>query len=692
MHFRWQAGAVLALFALCVGGSAFAESSGDESTVEEIVVVGYGARTAVTGTKIETSLLEIPQSIATVSETLIDERQPTSLSEALFNISGVVDSGSRRAFDNLIIRGFPASFSIYQDGLRVERGNYNVPQEPYGLERIEVLKGPGSVLYGQGSLGGIINQVSRSAAHRSRPEVEFGFGSFGTAQVRADVSGALRDDVSVRLVGLYRDLQESVDFNGRERTYISPSVSWSNDSTRFTVLGNYTGDRNKGAYVGLPAEGTVLPNPNGPLDRSLYIGEPGDDEVTVDRYQIGYQFVHDFGGGWVSRQYLRFTDSDVFASATFSGGFRPDFRNLNRASGAFASTDQSTALDTHLQYSIAGRNVENTTLVGADLLFQSVESTFDFSFFPALDLYAPVYGGPKGPAFPVLRVSDDVTLYGLYVQNQLKLGDRWTFLAGVRFDASEIDNTNRLSSASRTQDDEDVTFRLGGAYQVSDGIALYVSYAEAFNPNFGINAFGEPFKAETGTQYEAGIKTDLADGRVRTTASLYQLTRDNVLVPFPEFPGTRVQTGQQRSQGLELDAAFDITANWRLTAAYAYTDVKVRKDTNEALLGDTPISVPEHQANLWTSYDIALDGGALTFGTGARYVGQREGTLPNTYTLSSYVVFDAEVAYRKENWHIQANIYNLFDEDHILSASPTGPRSVMPGEPFTARLLVGYRF
>lgn len=670
-----------------------ATAEDDELSMEEVVVVGrYGASTAVTGTKMEIHLLEIPQSIATVSEALIQERRPASLNEALFNVSGVSDAGSRRAFDNLIIRGFSGSFSVYLDGLRVERGNFNVPQETFGLERVEVLKGPGSVLYGQGSLGGIVNQVSRLASQERAAEAEIMAGSFGTVQVGVDLGGALTENVSARVVGLYRDLQESVDFNGRERTYLAPSLTVENGATRITLVGNYTRDRNEGAYVGIPVEGSILPNPNGRIDRRRYIGEPSNDTVEADRYQIGYQLEHAFTNGWTARQNLRFTDTDVLSRATFSSGLQADLRTLNRGSAIFALSDQSTAIDSNLQYTHSGARFENTFLVGADILFQSVDSTFDFTSFPPIDIYAPVYGGPRGPLFAIQSYTEDNTLYGFYLQNQLKIGERLSLLAGVRFDGADVDNTNRLASTSRSQKDEDVTLRFGATYEIAEDIALYASYAEAFNPNFGLNAFGEPFDPETGTQYEAGIKTDLAGGRIRTTLAAFQLTRDNVLVPFPQFPGTQVQTGQQRSQGIEFDGAFDLTDSWRLTTAYAYTDVEVRKDTNPALIGDTPINVPRHQASLWTSYDVPFHRGMLTFSGGGRFVGERQGTLPNSYKLPSYTVADAAIAYRQANWRLQANIYNLFDADYVLSASPTGQRSVLPGEPLTARLTLGVSF
>jgi len=700
-HLRATLLASAALFASHAAHAQTPQPASQEvvSEVDEIVVTGrYSAATAVTGTKTDTPLIEVPQSIAVISGALIQERRPVTLMEALYNVSGVADIGARRGFDNIVIRGFNASTSVYLDGLRVERGNQNVQQEPFGLERIEVLKGPGSVLFGQGSLGGIVNQVSKRPTNTPLFAAEIMGGSFGTYQGSLDVGAPLTTDgaFSGRLVGLYREFGDSIDFNDKERVYLSPSLRWAGADSTITLLANYTRDRHEGTYVGLPPEGVFLPNVNGKPDRSTYIGEPVTDGVEIDRYQIGYQLEHRFSDRWLIRQNLRYSDSDVLSSATFSSGLNADQRTLRRGTAIFNQTEQSTAIDTSIQGrfdgTVAGVSFENTLVFGGDLLFQKIDQTFDFGGFPPIDIFAPVYGGTRSALFPVLNFEQDDNLYGFYVQNQLKLGEKLTILLGGRYDISETGRLNRLNNQSRDQDDKDFTFRGGATYQVTPGVGLFASYAEAFNPNFGLTAAGEPFEPETGKQYEAGIKTDLDRGRIRTTLSVYELTRDNVLVPFPQFPGTQIQTGQQRSRGIEADVAVRLTDRWNLTAAYAYTDVEVREDTNPLLIGDSPISVPEQQASLWTTYDIPLGRGILTFGGGGRVVGKRQGTLPNTYELPDYAVADAAVIYSVDSWRLQVNGYNLLDEDYVDSASPTGTRTVLLGEPLTVRASIGYAF
>ncbi|OBX17986.1 hypothetical protein A9995_13660 [Erythrobacter sp. QSSC1-22B] len=667
----------------------------ETTQVEDIVVTGrYSAATAVTGTKSDTPLIEIPQAVVVISNALLNERRPLTLMEALYNSSGVADVGSRRAFDNIVIRGFDATASIYLDGLRVERGSAFVQQEPFGLERIEVLKGPGSVLFGQGSLGGIVNQISKRPTSTPQLSAEIMGGSFGTYQGSVDIGGPLTSDgtISGRVNALYRDLGDSIDFVDKERAFLAPSLKWSGGNTTVTVLGSYTRDRREGAYAGLPPESVFLPNSNGTVDRSRYIGEPDFDGDEIDRYQIGYQLEHAFSDRWLLRQNARYSDTEIDSRGTFSAGLDPDLRTLQRFTAAFDQQEKSTAVDTHIQGRFQSGIVDSTLIVGADVLFQKIAQTFNFGSAAPLDLYTPVYGGPLSPLFGVLDFERDDTLYGFYIQNQLSIGDKLTVLLGGRYDVSETDNLNLLNAASRDQRDADFTFRAGAVYQVMPGVGLFASYAEAFNPNFGATAAGEPFVPETAVQYEAGIKTDLNNGRIRATASVYQLTRDNVLVPFPDFPGTQIQTGQQRSRGFEADLAFRATQDWNITAAYTYTDAQVRRDTNPLLIGDNPISVPEQQFNLWSTYDITLGRGTLTLGGGGRYVGKRQGTLPNSYELPDYAVVDAAAIYRLDRWRFQVNAYNLLDSDYVDSASPTGTRTVLLGEPLTVRASIGYAF
>ncbi len=676
-----------------LAGGATAQPAGSEVVDTITVTSRYGVREAVTGTKSTVPILEVPQSIAVVGESLIAERNLTTLSDTLYNVSGVSDVGARRGFDNIVIRGFTASSSVYLDGLRVERGNWNVAQEPFALERVEVLKGPGSVLFGQGSLGGIVNQVSKTPAATPALRLALSAGRFGSRSAALDATGALNDSARItgRVTLLYRDQEDSIDFTQQQRLHLSPTLQWANDSTRFTLRGNVTRDRHDGSYVGLPPEGTFMENPNGRLPRSLYIGEPDHDRVDADRYQIGYQLEHTLGPVWRLRHNLRHTDSDVLSNATFASALADDQRMLTRGSASFAQVDESTVMDTHFEAGFEGGRVSHTLLLGVDLMAQRVDSTFDFGSFPALDLFEPEYGGAPGPFFPILDFRRGDDLHAVYAQNLIRIGDRTSLLMGLRYDVSQARNLNRLNDSARTQRDRDLTTRVGVSHELTPGLALFAGYAEAFNPNFGLDPDGRPFEAETGTQYEAGIKTDLADGRVRTTFAAYELTRDNVLVPFPGFPGVSIQTGRQRSRGLESDVAVSFADRWNLTAAYAYTDVSIVRDANAALIGSRPVSVPRHQLSAWLSHDISTGRGLLRLGFGGRHVTRREGALPNSYRLPDYQLLDAALIYRQSRWEMQLNIDNLTNKRYVASASPTGTRTVLLGEPLTTTATIRYR-
>lgn len=651
--------------------------------------VGYAERLVSSTTKTAIPYLENPQSVSIINRRLLDERQPVTLTEALYNVAGVADRGGLRGYDNLTIRGFDVGPSnVFLDGLRVERGNQNVRQEISGLEKIEVLKGPGAVLFGPGPLGGIIAQTSKRPTLSPIGVIEATFGSFAYKQGRFDVGGAVGENVAARLNGVIRDNDTFVDFYKEQRAYVAPAITFGmNGPTKLTVLGTYTRDRRDGQYVGLPAVGTILPNGNGQLPRSRYIGEPGLDRVNLDRGQIGYLFEHSFSEAWQVRQNLRFSSSDVLSIATFAGALQPDQFTLNRQTATFNSDDRSLAVDTHIEGKFATGPVRHTLLFGVDAYDQHVKQQFAFSAIAPINIFVPVYGAQPvpGTTFFALNEKRDDRLIGTYVQDKIDVTDRLTFVLGGRFDTSDTRSLALATNIRREQYDDGFSGRAGAIYKLTPEVAVYGNYAQSFQPNFGVVVGGGPQRPERGELFEGGLKTDFANGRFVSTLVFYDLTRSNVLVANPAIPGFSLQTGEQRSRGLEIDAAFRMTPEFALTSAYAFTDVEITKDTTLPI-GDRPISVPRHQASFWGTYDfISADKQRLTFGLGGRYVADREGTLPNTYKLPDYGTVDAALIYRYENMRAQLNVYNLFDKTYVASASPTGLRSVLIGEPLTIR-------
>lgn len=676
---------------------AAAEEAGEDSSwTPEIVVTGTAYRDLETqsATKTDTPILEVPQSVQVVTDRLIEDVRPRSLTEALINVSGVSDGGGRRAFDFPLIRGFDASADVFLDGLRVERGATNFPHEIYGLERIEVLKGPSGLLFGQGALGGVINQISRRpSSERSFVYVEGAGGSYDFWQGRIDANVPLGGGLAARLNAVYRSSEDFVDLLGKERVYVAPSLGWADGDTAITLLGSYTKDEQDGSYIGLPPQGTVLPNANGPIPRNRNVREPGWDELDIERWQIGYAASHRLSEAVTVRQNLRYSESDVLSSLTVALALLPDQRTLVRGIGEFLNTDNTLAVDTQFEAKFATGAAAHTLLAGVDFYSQDVTQSFAFGLQSTLDLYTPVYGQAFGPLFPRGNDFDrDDDLLGFYLQDQIEIG-RLSLLVGGRYDRNRTRLDDRVNASRSSQTTEAFVPRAGLVYKISDEASVYGSWARSFSPNFGVAVNGDTFDPERGESFEAGVKTALIGDRLTSTVSIYQITRRNVLTddPDPMNVGFQVVTGEQRSRGFEADVSLRITDGWNLTAAYAHTDIRITEDTS--FDGDRPINVPRDQASLFTKYD-AKSGrlAGLGIGGGVRYVGEREATLPNSYTLPDYVLVDAVLSYRTGPVKAQLNLYNLFDKAYFPSSASTGGIGVLVGQPRTATLTLGIGF
>ncbi len=271
--------------------------------------------------------------------------------------------------------------------------------------------------------------------------------------------------------------------------------------------------------------------------------------------------------------------------------------------------------------------------------------------------------------------------------------DNLKLLLGGRFDTVNQKQENLVSSTTSEQDDQAFSPRVGIVYQPIQPVSLYASYSRAFNPATPgtILASGAAAEPERGTQYEAGIKTEFLQGRLSSTLAFYELTRSNVLTPSPTDPFASVQTGEQRSRGVELDVAGEILPGWRVIASYAYTDAKITQD-NRYDIGNRLVNVPKNSASLWTTYEVQKGGlQGLGFGVGLRYVGEREGDLENSFELPSYFRTDAAIFYKRNNFRAALNVNNLFDTEYF-EAAQNGRAGVFPGAPLTVIGTIGFEF
>ncbi|MEM1256424.1 MAG: TonB-dependent siderophore receptor [Cyanobacteria bacterium P01_H01_bin.21] len=680
------------------------DDEADETQGESlrIVVTGeegsrYVEPAATTGTRTDTPLRDIPQSIQVIPREVLEDQQVIRLNDALRNVSGVIPSGNDPRGQRFNVRGFNDTTQL-RDGFRISVGAQNIGfQELSNIEQIEVLKGPASILFGAVEPGGVINLVSEQPLSEPFYELGLRVGNRGLLEPSLDFSGPLTEDgrLLYRLNALYRTedtFRDDFDTD-IERSFFAPTISWQiNDRTDLNLYFEYSEDE-RPADFGLVAfdDGVV----DVPFDRNL--GEP-EDFLTSEFLRTGYQFEHRFSDNWKFRNafsYARYDNVFFSANNVLGGPLDETTGNLARNFTTFDVLQDFYELQTNVVGEFSTGPINHTLMFGADLFRRERESVLQADVFnplPPFNVFNPVYGQTPRPDFdklPVLSDSDvRLDLLGVYLQDQIAFSDSLKLLAGLRYETFEQKTTTTPSFFSSTSSEARISEdafspRIGLVYQPIEPVSLFTSYSRSFSPNTGTTVDGNLLEPEEGEQFEVGVKAELLEGRLSASLAYFDITLENVQTRDPDNSRFFIATGQERSQGVELDVIGEILPGWNLVANYAYIDARITEDDQGLLEGNRRFNVPNHNFNLWTSYDIqdgSLEG--LGFGLGFNFVGERFGDNANTYELDSSFLTNAALSYRRDNWRAGLNMRNLFDVDYIESTN--GNRlSVFPGEGFT---------
>jgi iron complex outermembrane receptor protein len=671
-------------------------ASGEEPI--ELVVTGeqegsYNPSTADTATKLRLQRRDIPQSIQVIPRQVIEDRKVIRLDELTENVSGV-----RRepGYGNLSsagfrVRGFRLGFENLRNGFR-DIG-YLSPREVANVERVEFLKGPASVLYGgSGSeaLSGAVNTVTKKPLAEPFYNATFTAGSYSFYRPTIDISGPLTTDKSLlyRLNLAYENAGSFRDFGGNESFFISPALTWKiGKRTDLTVEFEHL------RYDNVFDSGFPLLPESLRLPSNRYLEDPNFSHSNIDSTSITYNFEHRFSDNWRFRQGFNtiLTNYNSKQLDIYSSDLLSDRRTLPREA---LKTDEETHNYT-LQNEIFGKfntgSVKHNFLLGAEL------ARYDFNFailrgtFPEIDIFAPQYRQQPGELGSRTFSGYGSDLLGIYVQDLVEILPNLKILAGARFDSNEATRKNLLNdTVIFRQSLNEVSPRVGIVYQPSDTTSLYFNWSKAFAPVFyGQSRTDEPFKPIMGEQFEVGIKQDFLDNKLSATLALYQITKQNVLTPDPVDRTYRIQTGEQRSRGIELDVAGEILPGWNVIATYAYTNAEVTSD-NSIPVGNKLVDVPDHSASLWTTYKIQSgDLQGLGFGVGLVYAGSRQVSLPNTFKTDSYLKTDAAIYYQRGNYQLALNIKNLFDIKYFYNSQEY---FLYPGAPLTVLGTVSIQF
>ena len=629
-------------------------------------VAGYIAKRSATATKTDTSLLETPQSVTVVTADQIVDLGAMNVQDALNYAAGVRSDayGLDSRADAARVRG--SEPVEYLDGLRQSFNYYTstIRNEPYMLERIEVLRGPAAMLYGQGSTAGVVNLVSKRPQAEARGEVGVKLGSHDLKQIQTDVTGPLTEDGTwlYRVIALVRDADTQVDHVRDDRRLLAPSLTWQpSDATSLTLQLRWQEDKSGSTAQFLPWEGYLVRNPNGRIPTSRFIGEPDFDRYDTERLSMGWVFEHHFNDQWALHHTARYIHNNVDYRSLYADSFAnagdsyidPQRRMIGRIAWITQPTVRMFATDQYVEGQFKTGPLQHRLIAGLDALrFRQTSKSAEFSASP-IDVYDPVYTGFDMP--PLTENPKEIQQQlGAYVQDQIEFGDRWIAVLGLREDrvTSDLEGSKEVVKSATSA-------RAGLLYKAAFGVAPYVSYSESFTPQSGFNAEGDPYKPLRGEQWEVGVKYQPETMPLSATLSVYDLRETNrrISEPGPQFDR---QVGKTRTKGAELEARAHLGKAVDLIANYNYTNID---DELEAL--------PENQASVWAKWNFAIAGTpGFSVGTGVRWFDAfKDGGAPTT---PSVTLVDGLLAWDLARWRFAVNANNLTDKRYVSTCLSRG--------------------
>lgn len=666
-------------------------SDDDVQTLPEVLVPGfkltrnsYSAPNATTATKLNTPIMQTPLSIQVVSKSVLEDQQATTVLESLDNVSGVFPSFGFNGFDTFIVRGF-RTFDLFRDGFRLPTGlSTTGEREIANLSKIEVVKGPASILFGRIEPGGLVNAVTKNPEAKPYYSLQQQIGSFDLYRTTLDATGGLNQYSSLlyRFNFAYENSDSFRDFGDSDRIFVAPVLQWKiSERTQVTVEMEYKNGEAPLDY-GVPAIG------NRPADLPIRrnLGEEFS-RIEFEEILSGFNWSHAFNDNWEIKNRFYYYYALENDNAINNGSLQADNQTLDRSYFGLRDNETTTySTDLNLTGKIETFGIQHTVLVGGDYYSTNSEglSIGSSSAIPSINIFNPTHFNTIPIQDPALDFGFDSSQewFGLYVQDQIELPYDVHILAGFRYDDAKIESKDtfaKVTTITKSKDDQ-ISPRFGLLWRPIQEVSFYGNYVE----NLGLpNAFnsparnGIPLQAETAQQWEAGIKTELLNGRLSATVAWFQITKQNVVTPDPDpvlaALGAFRQTGEAQNEGIELDVTGELLPGWKVIANYAYTDTDITK-ANDGTLGNRLPGVPKHAGNIWTTYAIqntALKG--LTLGGGVTLRGEREGNNDNDFQLPGYTLFNLMTRYTlqvsKSQVTAQFNVRNLFDIEYFPSST-----------------------
>ncbi|MEM8059252.1 TonB-dependent siderophore receptor [Morganella morganii subsp. sibonii] len=647
----------------------------------------YTATTTSSATKNDTEIMKIPQTVNVVTKTQIENRAAETVVDALRYTPGVVTEyrGDSNRNDEVFSRGFDYANKIL-DGISFG-GNASSSigtTEPWFLDRIEMIKGPASVQFGQISPGGVIAMTSKKPTTQSINKIQLRAGNRNKTEGFFDLGGKLTDDgrVLYRLNGLAKKKDTQVRDYEEEKYAVAPAITFLNEDTSFTLLAYLQNSPKNGYRNFLPALGTLESTPEGKIPQDFNISNPDYNISRQKQHSIGYEFEHNFSDTISLVQKARYAEIDEKYHYLVFNTLASEAKNypyvLKRMAQHEKTKLNTFGVDTHLIFNIDSEGIYQTLLVGVDYKWTKEDKQFwrDRSGNYDIDWRNPQY--PKIDearqtlSTNQLQKSDQT---GIYIQDQIEWNN-WNLLASARYDWIEVRTTDRIISDKSQQNDGKLTGLAGLLYSFDNGISPYISYSTSFEPNLATNRKpgSKPFDPKTAKQTEVGIKYLTPDQNTLATLSLYHIEQNNI----PKYDaglGYMTLIGKGESKGAEVQINSRLTDKFAITGAYSYTKTKVLETTNSAEKGKEFPRIPKNMVSVWGQYEEntgMLNG--LKAGAGVRYIGSGKAEADNSFSVPGVTLYDAMVGYDLANISpslkgatIQLNVNNLADKHYVSS-------------------------
>jgi iron complex outermembrane receptor protein len=670
----------------------------DAITISGLREKGFVPKNSAAGTKTIVPLIEAPQSISVITSDQMAAQGARGLDDAIKYSSGVIGNpyGFDPRTDWLYVRGFQPT--RYIDGLAMPDGVWTgvTRWEPYGFERVEILKGASSALYGTMPVGGLVNASTKRPVRDPFGEISVSFGSFDQHQTALDAGGPLnaRKTLLYRVTGLARSGDTVLDYSEDNRQFIAPALTWVIDAgTYITLLARYQRDTSRGVLGFLPTQGTTAPNPNGRIPIERYTGEPGFDHYDKALWSIGYEAGHRFNRSWRARQNLRVVGADIDQALIGGLGLQEDMRTLNRYSWTPREKSAGIAVDTQVIADLATGAITHEVLVGVDYLHGRNDARAGMGFGVAtLDIFAPVYGTPIATPADSSHTVQRQNQLALYAQDRIKWKNLLLTL-GARQDFVSLKTDDRMGTADESRSNRQLSGRAGLGYVFDSGLTPYAAWSTSFQPNLGTDYYGRAFVPTKGTLAELGVKYQPRGYDALFTAAVYESTRRNVLTTDTTAPifGYDTQQGKTRVRGFEVEARATLFKTLTLIGAHTRTDSEVRETSVATDLGKSEALVPRNRFGFWADYTIAK--GLLRdlgFAVGVTYNSAVYGDSANLYKGDSATLWDAALHYNLARWRFQLNASNLFDKRCISAVQ--SPEWAFYGNPRVVTASATYKF